>query len=71
MSMQIQKTEVLVFIMEVSDHLFDSIDGRMIFGRRIDVASVEVDSVCIDSVVSSGDSIWVEDGEKIKNKFVS
>lgn len=66
MSMQIQKPKIFLLEMKVSYHLFDSVDRRVVLGRRIDVAAIQIYTIGIDSVVTSGYSIGVEDWEEIK-----
>lgn len=52
-------------------NLLDCIDGAVLARRRIDVAAIEVDAVGVYSEVSSRHSIWVKDGENVKDKGFS
>lgn len=69
--MEIEEGKIFTFVVEVHDDLFDCVNWGMIFGGWIDIASVEVYPIRIDSVVSPSNSIGIEDGEEIKDKFVS
>ena len=40
MGMEVQKTEKFVLLVVVHDYFPDGIDGRVLFGRRVDVAPV-------------------------------
>ena len=68
--MQIQKTEIFIFGMAVQNHLLDCENRRMVLRRRVDVASVEVDAVRVDSVMSTGHAVRVEDGKDVEDKLV-
>jgi hypothetical protein len=70
MSVKVQKAKVLAFAVEMSDDLFDGIDGGMTLGRRINVAPVEVYPVSVHSIVSSSHSVGVENREEVKDKLV-
>lgn len=70
MSMKVQKSKVLSFIVKVHNDFFDCIYRRMIFRRWINITSIEVDPVWIDSIVSSSYPIGVENREEIKHELV-
>lgn len=68
MSVEVQKAKILPFAVKMRNDLFDSIDGGMILGGRVDVAPVEVYSVGVDPIVAPSHSIRVENGKQIKDK---
>ena len=68
---QVQKTEEFTPFVEMQNNLFDCVDRGVNFGTGIDVASIEVYSVGVDSVCPTGYSIWVEDWEQVEHKLVA
>jgi hypothetical protein len=68
---QIKKTEVFAFMMEMSDDLFDGENGRVTFGCGVDITAVEIDAIGVDSVVPPGHSVRVDDGKQVEDKFIS
>ena len=55
----------------MSDDFFDGINRRVLFGRWINITSVQIDAICINSIVSSSNSIRIKDGKQIEYKFIS
>lgn len=68
---QIKKAKKFVPLVEVKDDAFDCVDGRMRLRTGIDVATIEIDAVGIDTVMSTGHPIRIENGEKVKDEAVS
>jgi hypothetical protein len=57
--------------MEMKNNLFDCVYGRMIFGRRVDIATIEIYTVGIDTVMTTSYSIRVENRKDIKYEVFS
>lgn len=45
--------------MSMHDDSFDCIDRTMLSKGWIDIASIKIDAVCVNSKVSSANPIWV------------
>lgn len=71
MRMKVQKTTEFTFFVEMHDHFFYCVDGGMCFGTGVNVTSIEIDSVGVDSVSPAGNSIWIEDGKQVEHKFIA
>jgi len=71
MGMKVQETKEFTFFVEMHDHFFDCVDGGVCFGTGVNVASIEIDSVGVDSVSPAGNSIRVEDGKQVEYKFIT
>ncbi len=69
--MKVDEGKVSVLGVRVHDDSLDCIDGAVFLGGGVDVAPIEVDAIDIDSEVSPGDAIRVEDGEDIEDEVVS
>jgi len=57
--------------MQVHNPLFNCVNRTMIFWTWINITSVEIYAICIDSIMSSRDSIWIKYGNDVKNELVS
>ena len=68
MRVEISIEEDLVFIM--NRKLLDPPDGRMVLLTRILVISVQVSAIGVMSVISSVDSIRVDDRNDLEYKFL-
>jgi len=71
MGMQVQKSKILSFTMKMGDDLFYGINWGVQLGRRVDIAAVQVDSIGVNSIVTSCHSVGIDDRKYIENKFVS
>ena len=71
MGMQIQKSKIFAFSMKMSDDFFDCIDWRMLLGRRVDITAIQIDSICVYSIVTSCYSIRVDYGKYVEDKPIS
>lgn len=56
--------------MRVQDYLLDCVYCAVLARRRVDVAAIEVDTVGVDSEVSSRYTVGVENRENVKYKVV-
>lgn len=56
--------------MEVQDNLLDCIDGRMVLWIGIDITTIEIDAIRVDSVMPTSHAIRVEDGKQIEYEFI-
>lgn len=71
MGMQVQKTKVSIVFMKMHDNLFNRVNWTVFLWVWIDVASIQVDSICIHSIMTSCHSIGVQDWYDIKHCLVS
>lgn len=71
MGVEVKKSKIFVFVMEVHDYLLYCVDGRMRFRIGVNIASVKIDSVGINSVGTTSNAIRIEDREKIEDKLIS
>jgi hypothetical protein len=69
--MEVQKGKVPVLGVGVHDDSLYCVDGAVILRGGVDVAPIEVNAVDIDSEVSSGHAIRVEDWEDIEDEVIS
>ena len=68
--MQVEESEVLVFSVRMQHYLLDCVYRTVLTWRRVDVAAIEVDSVGVDSEVSSRNTVGVEDREYVEDEGV-
>ena len=71
MSMKIQKPKIFILTMIMSNNLLNGIDRRMILRRRIDITTIQINTICIHSIMPPCHSIWIYYRKYIKYKFIS
>lgn len=71
MGMQVQKSKISAVFMKMHDNFFNCINRTVFFGTGIDVAAIQVDSIRINSIMSSCHSIWVQNWNDIKDRLIS
>lgn len=71
MGVQVQKSIESVIVVEMEDEIPDCVDCWLVLYVWVDVASVQVYSVCVHSVVPACHAIGIQDGKYIENKIVS
>lgn len=71
MSMHVEAGKESLDGMQVENPLFYGINLRMLFWIWIYVKSVQVDTIFVCSVMSSVDSVWIDDGHKVEHEFIS
>ena len=70
MSMKIQKPKILVLTMIMSNDLLYRVNRRMMFVRRIDITAIQIDPICVNSIMSPCHSIRINYRKYIKHKFI-
>ena len=70
MSMKIQKPKILVLTMIMSNDLLYRVNRRMMFVRRIDITTIQIDPICVNSIMSPCHSIRIYYRKDIKHKFI-
>lgn len=68
--MQIEEAEVFVLMMEMKDHFLDCVDRRVSLWIGVDIASVEVDAVGINSICTSCNTIGIEDWKDVEDESI-
>ena len=68
--MQVQEGEVPSLGVAVHNDTLHSVDRTVLFGGRVDIASVEIYTVDIYTKVPPGHTIGVEDREDVEDKVI-
>jgi hypothetical protein len=71
MRVQIKQSKVLILLVEMHYHLFYRVYRRVVLGRRVYIASVQVYTVRVHSVVPSRHSVGIENRKQVEYKLVS
>ena len=71
MSMQIQKCKKPITIIQMKYKITDRIDCRLKFHCRINIASVQIYPICIDSVMASPHTIWIQNRKNVEYKIIA
>ena len=71
MSMQIQKCKESIIIIQMQYKITDSIDSRLKFHRWIDVTSVQIYSISINSIMAPAHTIRIQNGKDIEYEIIS
>lgn len=71
MSMQIQKCKEPIVAVQMHDPTLDCVDRWLKFYCWVQIAPVQIYSVCINPVMASSNSVRIEDWKNVKHKIVS
>ena len=71
MGMQVQKSKISTVFMKMHDNFFNCINRTVFFGTGIDVTAIQVDSIRINSIMSSCHPIRVQNRNDVKNRLIS